>query len=570
VIAHAASKKSAGMGTFAIAAAKLPVPKDVVLKDPSKFTLIGKTAPRRDSFEKTNGTAKFTIDVKMPGMLTALVQRSPKFGGKVKSFDATAAKKVKGVQEVVQIGNGVAVVAKDFWSAKQGRDALTVEWDFTNAETRSSDVMLADYRKLAEKPGTVVRHEGDAPAALAGAAKKISASYSFPYLAHAPMEPLDAVVKLTATSLEIWAGDQFQTIDQANAAKTAGLKPEQVVIHTLYAGGSFGRRANAMSDYIVEAVSIAKGMKAKVPVKLMWTREDDVRGGLYRPMFLHTFEAGLDAQNNLVAWTNRIVGQSIMSGGPFEMMMKNGIDPTSVEGSNTLPYTIANFDVDLHTAKSPVPVLWWRSVGHTHTAYATECFFDEVAKAAGKDPYEFRRELIGDKHPRLKAVLELAATKADWGKPLPAGWGRGIALQESFNTYVAEVAEVSTKPDGSFKVERVVVAIDCGLAINPDQIVAQMEGGVGFGVGAIIHSSITLKDGEVEQSNFHDYPALRMDEMPKVEVHIMPSTAKPTGVGEPGVPPAGPAVANAIFAATGKRVYDLPLTPEKLKAAVSA
>jgi isoquinoline 1-oxidoreductase beta subunit len=382
------------------------------------------------------------------------------------------------------------------------------------------------------------------------------------------MEPLDVVVKLTPAACEIWAGDQFQTIDQGNAAHVAGLKPEQVTIHTLYAGGSFGRRANPGSDYIVEAVALAKAMKQKVPVKIVWTREDDVRGGFYRPLFVHKMEAGIDAQGNVTAWTNRLVGQSIMTGTSFEAFaVKDGVDGTSVEGASDMPYSVPNILVDVHNTKTGVPVLWWRSVGHTHTAFAVETFIDDVAKAAGKDPLELRRTLMSDpKHSRLKRVLELAAEKAEWSKPLEAGRGRGIAVAESFNSYVAEVAEVTVKPDGSFKVDRVVVAVDCGVAVNPDVIKAQMEGGVGFGLGALLHGEITLKDGEVQQSNFHDYVPLRMNEMPKVEVHIVPSTEAPTGVGEPGVPPIGPAVANAIFAATGKRVRDLPLTPEKLKA----
>jgi isoquinoline 1-oxidoreductase subunit beta len=566
---HAASNRTATYGQFVEAAAALPVPAGVQPKDPRNYGLIGKRAPRLDSAAKTDGTAQFTQDMYLPGMVTALVVRSPKFGGTVKSFDAAAARKVKGVLDVVQIPNGVAVVAKDFWSAKKGRDALTVAWDFAAAETRGTDAIVAAYRQLAEQPGTVAAKKGDAAQALGSAAKRVSASYVFPYLAHAPMEPMNAVVKLTPTSCEIWTGDQFQTVDQANAAKAAGLKPEQVTIHTLFAGGSFGRRANPASDFVVEAVNVAKALQKPVPVKLVWTREDDVRGGLYRPLFLHKFEAGLDAEGNVIAWTNRLVGQSILSGTPFEAFaVKDGIDMTSVEGAADMPYAVPNLLVDVHNAKAGVPVLWWRSVGHTHTAFAVETFLDDVAKAAGKDPLALRRSLMTDaKQARLKRVLELAAEKADWSKPLPAGKGRGIAAVESFHSYVAQVAEVTVHADGSFKVDRVVCAVDCGVAVNPDQVKAQMEGGIGFGLGALLHGEITLKDGEVEQSNFHDYVPLRMEEMPRIEVYIVPSTAAPTGVGEPGVPPIGPAVANAIFAATGKRVRDLPLTPEKLKAA---
>jgi isoquinoline 1-oxidoreductase beta subunit len=327
----------------------------------------------------------------------------------------------------------------------------------------------------------------------------------------------------------------------------------------LYAGGSFGRRANPQSDYVVEAVSIAKAIDGRVPVKLMWTREDDMRGGYYRPLYLHKLSAGLDAQGTLVAWQHRIVGQSILAGTPFEsMLVKDGIDATSVEGASTLPYQIPNMLVDLHSPKIGVPVLWWRSVGSTHTAFSTETFIDELATAAGKDPVDFRRVMLA-KHPRHLGVLNLAAEKAGWGKPLPKGIGRGIAVHESFNTFVAQVAQVSVDSAGKLKVERVVCAVDCGVVVNPDVVRAQMEGGIGFGLSAALYSAITLKDGRVEQSNFHNYPALRINEMPQVEVYLVPSTEKPTGVGEPGVPPIAPAVANAIAAATGKRLRNLPL-----------
>ena len=374
------------------------------------------------------------------------------------------------------------------------------------------------------------------------------------------MEPLDAVVKLGADRCEIWAGDQFQTIDQANAARTAGLDPQQVSIHTLYAGGSFGRRANMGSDYIVEAVSIAKACGADgTPIKLQWTREDDIHGGLYRPMYFHKMQAGLDEQGRLTGWRHTIVGQSIMAGTAFAGMIKDGIDPTSVEGASTMPYAVPNVSVDLSTTTTGVPVLWWRVVGSSHTAFAVESFIDEVAHAAGQDGFSFRRKLL-EQHPRMKAVLELAADKAGWNTPLPPGRGRGIAVAEAFKTFVAQVAEVSVSKDGQVKVERVVCAVDCGTPINPDIITAQMEGGIGFGLGAILYGAITLKDGRVEQDNFNGYRVLRMNEMPRVEVHIVPSAEAPTGVGEPGVAPVGPAVANAIFAATGKRHHVLPFS----------
>jgi isoquinoline 1-oxidoreductase beta subunit len=559
VVYHTATKRQASYGSLAAKAATLPVPDKVTLKDPKDFKLIGHQAPRVDIPAKVDGTAQFTLDVALPGMLVALLKRPPLFGATVKSFDASPAGAVPGVVKVVQVPNGVAVVAKSFWAAKQGRDALIVEWDDTHAEKRGSSEMMNEYRDLAEQPASSARKVGDAVPAIKNAAHTVSASYEFPYLAHAPMEPLDAVVKLTTGSCEIWAGDQFQTIDQANAAKAAGLNPQQVTINTLYAGGSFGRRANVRSDYIVEAVSIAKAFGADgTPIKLQWTREDDLQGGLYRPMYFHKLEAGLNEKKELVGWRHVIVGQSIMAGGPFEAMVKNGIDPTSVEGASTIAYEIPNIDVELATTKSAVPVLWWRVVGSSHTTFAVEAFIDEVAHAAGKDPFTFRRDLL-EKEPRMKAVLELAADKAGWSSgPLPKGKGRGIAVGEAFKTYVAQVAEVTVDDAGHVTVDRVVCAVDCGIPINPDVIAAQMEGGIGFGLGAVLYGAITLKDGRVEQQNFNNYRVLRINEMPKVEVHIVPSTEAPTGVGEPGVAPIGPAVANAIFAATGARVHMLP------------
>jgi isoquinoline 1-oxidoreductase beta subunit len=560
VVYHAGTKRQASYGSLAGKAAALPVPDKVTLKDPKEFKLIGRTAPRVDVPAKVDGTAQFTLDVALPGMLVALLRRPPLFGATVKSFDASAAGAVPGVVKVVQVPRGVAVVAKGFWAAKLGRDALVVEWDESSAEKRSSSDMMNEFRHLAEQPAASARKVGDALPALKNAAHTVSASYEFPYLAHAPMEPLDAVVKLTAGSCEIWAGDQFQTVDQGNAAKAAGLDPQQVTINTLYAGGSFGRRANVWSDYVVEAVSIAKACGADgTPIKLQWTREDDLHGGLYRPMYFHKLEAGLNEKKELVGWRHIIVGQSIIADTPFAaVMVKNGIDATSVEGAANIAYEIPNIDVELATTKSPVPVLWWRVVGSSHTTFAVEAFIDEVAHAAGKDPFIFRRDLL-EKEPRMKAVLELAADKAGWSSgPLPKGKGRGIAVCEAFKSYVAQVAEVTVDDAGQVTVDRVVCAVDCGIPINPDVIAAQMEGGIGFGLGAVLHGAITLKNGRVEQDNFNGYRVLRMNEMPKVEVHIVPSAEAPTGVGEPGVAPVGPAVANAIFAATGTRVHLLP------------
>jgi isoquinoline 1-oxidoreductase beta subunit len=481
------------------------------------------------------------------------------FGATVKAFDKAAAVAVPGVTDVVQVEAGVAVLARGFWAAQQGRDALKVEWDESRAEHRGTSELLAEYRALAQKPGRSARREGDPTAALAGAAKVLEAIYEFPYLAHAPMEPLDCVVRLSGDHAEVWAGSQIQTIDQATVAGVLGLTPDKVKVNTLLAGGSFGRRATPVADVAREAASVVKAIGGRAPVKVVWTREDDIRGGRYRPLFVHRIRGGLDASSRIVAWEQRIVGQSFLKGTPFEGLIKDGIDATAVEGVTTLPYAIPNLGCELHLVDVGVPTLWWRSVGHSHTAFSTETFLDELAHAAGRDPFELRRDLLRD-HPRLRAVLELAASRAGWGSPLPSGRARGIALQESFGSYVAQVAEVQARPDGFPKVERVVCAVDCGVAVNPDVVRAQMEGGIGFGLGAALWSEITLEKGRVVQSNFDDYRTLRIDEMPKVEVHIVPSAEAPSGVGEPGVPPIAPAVANALFRLTGRSVRKLPFT----------
>jgi isoquinoline 1-oxidoreductase subunit beta len=558
---HKATARKATFGQLAELAASMSPPAEVTLKQPANFRLIGARLPRVDARAKTNGTARFALDVRPPGALHAVIARPPLFGATVKSFDKAPALAIAGVVDVVQVPAGVAVLARDTWAAMQGREALKVQWDESNAEKRGSAELMAQYRALAEKPGAVARKDGNADGVLAGAGRKLSAGFEFPYLCHAPMEPLNCVVQLSPDACEIWAGDQSQTVDQANAAATAGLKPDQVRIHTMLAGGSFGRRANGASDYVVEGVSIAKAINGRAPVKLVWTREDDVRGGRYRPMYYHDLVAALDERGLPIAWRHRIVGQSILAGTPFEGMVKNGIDGTSVEGAANLPYAIPNFSVELHTTQVGVPVLWWRSVGSTHTAYSTEVFLDELAHTAGQDPVAYRRALLA-KHPRHRAVLDLAAAKAGWGRPLTAGKGRGVAVHESFHSFVAQVVEVAVGGDGRVKVERVVCAVDCGVAVNPDVIRAQMEGGIGFALSAALREAVTLNGGRVEQSNFHDYAIMRIADMPKIEVHIVRSSADPTGVGEPGVPPLAPALANAIFAATAKRIRKLPLAGE--------
>jgi len=404
-----------------------------------------------------------------------------------------------------------------------------------------------------------VAKKGD-PAALASAAKKIVAEYEVPFLAHAPMEPLNCTVEVRDDGAEIWVGSQFQTIDQQNAAKILALKPEQVKLNTVLAGGGFGRRANMVSDYIVEACVIAS--KVKKPVKVVWTREDDIKGGFYRPMYVHRVEAGLDAQNNVVGWHHRVVGPSIVQGTAFEaMMVKDGVDPTSVEGIGDMPYAIQNINVELHTVKTGVPVLWWRSVGNSHTGFVVETMIDELAAAAGKDPVAFRREMMAG-HPRELRVLELAAEKSSWGSPLPKGRARGIAVVPSFGSVCAHVAEVSLNGN-DIRVHKVTTAFDCGLVVNPLTVEAQLQSAIAFGLSAALYSQITFKDGQVEQSNFHDYRVLRMNEMPLVEVHLVPGGDKPTGVGEPGVPPVAPAVANALFVLTGKRARSLPLAAQR-------
>src|SRR5690606_4501686 len=461
-------------GDLAERAAALQPPAEVTLKDPKDFTLIGKTAPRLDSRAKSRGEAQYTIDKSLPGMLTALIARPPAFGAKVASLDDSAARAVKGVVDVVRVPQGVAVLGRGFWAAKQGRDALQVQWDETGAETRGSAELMAEYKRLAEGPGDIARQEGDAEAALAGAARVLEADYEFPYLAHAPMEPLDCVIQLADGGCDIWTGSQIPTVDQGAAAAILGLEQQQVRVHTLFAGGSFGRRATPNADMVSEAAEIAKAIGGRAPVKLIWTREDDIQGGRYRPMNFHRLRAGLDADGKLVAWQQRIVGQSIARGTPFAgALIQNGIDHTSVEGATTLPYRVPDITVDLHTTDVGVPVLWWRAVGSTHTAYSTEAFIDELAEAAGKDPVEFRLEMLAD-HPRHAGVLKLAAEKAGWGSAPPAGRTRGIAVHESFNSFVAEVAEVSVADDGTVKVEKVVCAVDCGVAVNPDQVKAQM------------------------------------------------------------------------------------------------
>jgi isoquinoline 1-oxidoreductase beta subunit len=549
-----AGSRRASFGSLAKAAQGQKPPASVKLKDRKDWTILGKPTRRLDSLAKVTGKAQFGLDVRLPDMKIALVARPPVFGGRVRGFRAEKAKAVPGVHAVVEVPSGVAVVADHFWAAKVGREALEIDWDTGPGSAYGTERAFEEYRRLAATPGLKAKEGGNVAAALATAAKKVEGDYEFPFLAHAAMEPLNCAVRLTPESCEIWTGTQFQTGDQAAAAKIAGVKPGQVRLHTTFLGGGFGRRANPTSDFVSEAVHVARA--AGVPVKVVWTREDDTRGGYYRPLWVHRVRVGLDDSGFPVAWRQTIVGQSILAGTPFSGMIRAGVDETSVEGVADSPYIEAtpHHLVDLHSPTSPVPVLWWRSVGHTHTAYVMETMVDELAAAAGQSPVAYRRALLR-RSPRHLGVLNLAVAKA--GAAPPAGQFRGVAVHQSFGSYVAEVADVSLEK-GKVRVHRVVAAIDCGICMNPAGVSAQVESAIVFGLSAALYGKITLKEGRVEQSNFDDYPVLRLDEMPKIEVHIVDSGEKPGGVGEPGTPPIAPAVANALFAAAGKRLRRLP------------
>ena len=559
-VIHAKSGKRSGYGKLADAAAKLPLPEKVELKQPKDFKLIGKPTRRLDTPAKINGSAKFGLDVYLPGMLTVLVARSPVFGGKVKRYDAEDARKLPGVHGVYQVPTGIAVAADGFWPAKTARDLLQIEWDEGEGAALSTPDMFAGYLELAKQPGLVARHDGDAEKGMKAAHRTVSAEYEVPYLAHAAMEPLNVVVDLKPDRCAIWTGTQAQTMDRAAAARIAGLKPEQVEIHTTFLGGGFGRRANPRSDFVSEAVQVA--MAVGKPVKVVWTREDDMQGGNYRPMWADRIEAGIDKDGKPVAWKHTIVGQSIVEGTAFaSFMIHGGIDATSVEGAATLPYLIPNLEVELHSPKNAVPVQWWRSVGHSHTAFVVETMMDELAHLAGRDPVAYRLDVLPSDL-RYRGVLQLAVEKSGWGK-LPAGRAQGVAVHQSFDSFVAHVVEVSLVDD-RIRVHRVVSAVDCGMVVNPDGVRQQIESAIVYGLSAALHGEITLEKGRVMQSNFNDYPPLRFSEMPKIDVHIVESSKEPSGIGEPGTPPIAPAVANAVFALTGKRLRRMPFGKENL------
>jgi isoquinoline 1-oxidoreductase subunit beta len=568
MIAHSATARTASFGQLAAAAAKMPVPAQPKLKTPDQFIYIGKEGPvRLDQKAKSTGREVYPIDQKLPGMKTAVIARAPKFGGTVKRFDAGKARAVPGVVDVVQVPTGVAVIANNSWAAMKGREALGVEWDFSAAETRSTDQLITHFKSKAQDAGVQAIAQGDAAKAMASAARTVEAEFYFPYLAHAAMEPLSCTGRMTAGGCELWAGFQIHTLEQAMAAQTLGLQPAQVKLHSLQSGGGFGRRATANADYVVETASLLKVTGGKYPIKLMWSREDDITGGRYRPMTLHKVKVGLDQAGKITAWQQTIVSQSITAGTPFAP--KEGVDFTVYEGVAPMQYDIPNARVGWVDPQVAVPVLWWRSVGHTHTAYSKELLVERIAKMQGQDPLAYRLAML-EKHPRHAAVLKLAAEKAGWGKALAATpdakRGRGIAVHESFGSYVAQIADVSVSKDGVITVDRIVCAVDCGLAVSPDAVRAQMEGGIGFGYGAALADAITLKDGVVEQNNYDTYESLRIDRHPKqIDVHILNSGNAPSGVGEPGTPPSAAAIANAIFAATGKNMDSLPFNTHDLK-----
>ena len=557
---HADGAQKFSYGQLAERASRVPVPESPRLKQSGEFTLIGKSRKRLDSQERATGAARFGIDVRVPGMLTAVVSRPPVLGGKVKSYKGEAAKKIGGVKAVVPLDSGVAVVADGFWPAAQGCNALEIVWDEGPLREFNTAKLSEEYSALVTKSGGIARNDGDAMAAIGAATKKVEASYELPYLAHATMEPISCVANCGAESCEVWIGTQFQTLDRDAAAQASGLRPDQVTLHTTLVGGSFGRKAAPDGHIVKEAVVLSKAVGA--PVKVIWTREDDIRGGYYRPFYRDFLAGGVDANGKAVGWMHRVVGQSMLLGTPFEQYVKTDRDADSLEGATSIPYEIPNVRVEVHTPRTGPRVWSWRSVGSSHNGFVVESFVDELAHAAGKDPVEFRRGLLKE-HPQYLAALDLAADRAGWGKALPKGRAMGVALHQ-FDAIVAHIAEVSVADTGAIKVHRVVCAIDCGQVVNPETVRAQMEGGIVFGLSAALYGEITFQNGRVQQSNFHDYPVLRMDAMPAVEVHIVPSTETPRGIGEAGVPPIAAAVANAAFAATGKRIRRLPIHAEDL------
>ena len=549
-VVHQASGRSLSYGKLADKASTLAPPDDPPLKDPKDFRIIGKAMKRLDTPLKVDGSAVYGIDVKVPGMLTAQIVRPPVFGGKVLSFDASKALGVSGVRHVIEIPTGIAVVADNYWTAKKGRDVLDVTWDDGEHGDLTSDQITEECRRLVDG-GAEARNDGDAKRAVATAAKKIDAVYMVPYLAHATMEPMNCTADVRTDSCEIWAPTQSPSGSQRVATEITGLSAEKITVHTTFMGGGFGRRSE--TDFVQDAVHTSKAVGK--PVKVIWTREDDMRGGWYRPTAYNTFSGAVDDTGLPIAWVHKIASPSIFEAKGF---LRGPIDGAAVEGARNIPYGIENVHVTWAKPDLPITVHWWRSVGSSQNAFVTESFFDELAALGGRDPFELRRQLLADK-PRHRRVLETAAREAGWGTPLPKGRARGIAVHESFGSFVAQVAEVSLRDDGSVRVHRVVCAVDCGHAINPDTIVAQMESGIVYGLSAALYGKITIENGRAAEGNFDKYPVLRIDEMPRVETHIVTSGDALGGIGEPGLPPIAPAMCNAIFALTGKRIRTLPI-----------
>ncbi len=556
VLSHK-SGKTAKFGEFAEAAAKLQVPTDVKLKTPEQFTLIGKSVPKIDSVAKVTGKATYAIDVRRPGMKVAMVKHSPRFGGKLVSFDDKAARAVAGVVDVVQIPTGIAVIADNTFAAMRGREVLTAQWDFSAAENRGSDEIMHDFKALTAKPGIPVEVEGDSSAAIAGNASRVlEATYEFPFLAHACMEPMDSTLELQGNKAYLRSGTQMQSIEQQRVADVLGLPLENVMVETQYAGGGFGRRGSFVPEIDAEVANIVKATGGRYPVRLQYSREDDMKAGYYRPMFVHKMRGAINQNGEVVAWENRLVGQSFIENTAFGFLIQKGFDPLAIEGAYELPYHIPNVSIDYHMVKSGVPTQAWRSVSHTHTTFSKETFMDELMHMAGKDAVEGRLATMKDE--RGKAVIKAAVERYGWGKTLPQGRAAGFAYNESFGGRVAQIAEVSMDAGGRLRVDKVVCAVDCGLAINPHIIQAQVESGIMFGLSAALYGEIRINKGEVQTGNFHNYPIIRMYQKPEIEVVIIASAESPTGIGEPATPVIGPAVANAYFKLSGKRVRKLP------------